>query len=134
MTVENPFNQTRKFQYTNKIGQLRPVGDAVVVRSMNFGERTTNSGIVIPGDDGKSSGIRPRWAQVYAVGPDQTDVEVGNWICVAHGRWTRGVEVEDEQGETTLRKIDPNDILMVSDDRPEDDTMSDAVHIPQKKF
>jgi hypothetical protein len=42
--------------------------------------------------------------------------------------------VQDEQGETTLRKIDPNDILMVSDEQPDDDTMSDAVHIPQKTF
>ena len=128
MTVENPFNQTRKFQYTNKIGQLRPVGDAVVVRSMNFGERTTTSGIVIPGDDGKSSGIRPRWAQVYAVGPDQTDVEVGNWICVAHGRWSRGTPIETEEGTFVVRKVDPKDILLVSEEDPgSDDTLSDAI-------
>ena len=113
---------------SNKIGQLRPVGDAVVVRSMNFGERTTNSGIVIPGDDGKSSGIRPRWAQVYAVGPDQTDVEVGNWICVAHGRWSRGTPIETEEGTFVVRKVDPKDILLVSEEDPgSDDTLSDAI-------
>jgi hypothetical protein len=65
---------------------------------------------------------------VYATGPDQQDVQVGQWICVAHGRWTRGVEVEDEAGEKTLRRIDPTDILLVSDHLPQDDTMSNAVH------
>ena len=118
----------------HRIKNFRTLHDWVVVQDMVFDERITSSGIVLLNDNGKGTGIRPRWARVYAVGPEQEHVAPGQWICVAHGRWTRGVEVEDEQGETTLRKIDHNDILMVSDDRPEDDTMSDAVHIPQKTF
>jgi hypothetical protein len=94
---------------------------------MNFKERITTGGIVLLGDNGKSSGIRPRWAQVYAVGPKQTDVCVGEWICVAHGRWTRGVDIEDASGIHTIRRIDINDILMVSDSQPNDDTISNAV-------
>lgn len=79
-------------------------------------------------DNGKAGGIRPRWAQVYAVGPDQSEITTGQWICVAHGRWTRGVEIEDESGEHTIRRIDHKDILLVSDEEPGvDDTMSDAV-------
>jgi hypothetical protein len=79
-------------------------------------------------DNGKAGGIRPRWGQVYAVGPEQTEIRVGQWICVAHGRWTRGVEIEDESGEHTIRRIDHKDILLVSDTEPGiDDTMSDAV-------
>jgi hypothetical protein len=58
---------------------------------------------------------------------------VGQWICVAHGRWTRGVEVEDEAGPKTIRKIDPKDILLVTDQQPQDDTMSDAVHVDAKR-
>ena len=109
--------------------QFKPLTDHVIVSDMNFtNTRTLNSGVILLQDNGKASGIRPRWAQVYAVGPEQKDVKVGQWICVAHGRWTRGVEVEDETGRHTIRRIDHNDILLVSDEPPgTDDTISDAV-------
>lgn len=112
--------------------QFEPLRDWVIVSEMSFDQRITSSGLILPSDNGTSLGIRPRWGQVYAVGPEQTDVQVGDWICVAHGRWTRGVEVEDESGERTLRRIDPKDILLVTDQQPQDDTMSDAVHVAQQ--
>ena len=112
-----------------KQDQLQPIRDWVIVTEMAFEQRTTSSGLILLNDDGTGLGIRPRWGCVYAIGPDQQDVQVGQWICVAHGRWTRGVEVEDELGEKTLRRIDPTDILLVSDTQPNDDTMSDAVHV-----
>jgi hypothetical protein len=99
---------------------------------MNFEGRTLTSGIILPGDNGKSSGIRPRWGRVYAIGPEQQDVTVGQWICVAHGRWTRGIEIEDDTGVKTIRRIDPKDILLISDEQPDDDTMSDAVVVPER--
>jgi hypothetical protein len=52
---------------------------------------------------------------------------VGQWICVAHGRWTRGVEIEDADGVRTIRKVDPKDILLVSNTQPDDATVSDAI-------
>jgi co-chaperonin GroES (HSP10) len=107
--------------------EIRPLNNVVIVKDMAFDQRVTSSGIVLLNDNGTSMGIRPRWGQVYAVGPDQKDVTVGQWICVAHGRWTRGIDVEDEQGSHTLRRIDPEDILLVSDVQPQDDTMSAAV-------
>lgn len=111
-----------------KIKSIMPVGATVIVADMNFKERFTSGGIVLPGDDGKASGVRPRWAQVYAVGPQQDDVKPGEWICVAHGRWTRGVKIDDGESIKVIRKIDHNDILMVSDEPPNgDDTISDAV-------
>jgi len=112
--------------------QLHPVKDNIIVSEMNFKERFTQSGIILHSDDGTALGIRPRWGQVYAVGPDQQDVAVGQWVCVAHGRWTRGVEIEDEAGRKTIRKIDPKDVLLISDEPVQDDTMSTAVHEPDK--
>ena len=112
--------------------QIRALNDVVIVSEMQFDERITSGGIVLLNDNGKGTGIRPRWGQVYAVGPDQKDVAVGDWICVAHGRWTRGLEIEDETGPKTLRRIDPKDILLTADQRPNDDTFSDAVHIETK--
>lgn len=116
--------------------QLKALNDSVIVADMEFDTRITQSGLIIPNDNGTSLGIRPRWGRVYAVGPEQTDVEVGQWIMVAHGRWTRGIDIDDGTTEhkRTIRKIDPKDILLVSDDteRPLDETHSDAVYVPNK--
>lgn len=114
--------------------QIKALKDHVLVHDMSFDVRITQSGIILPNDNGKGYGIRPRWGRVYAVGPEQKNVEVGQWIMVAHGRWTRGLEIEDETGELTLRKIDPKDILLITDseESPQDDTMSTAVHVDKK--
>jgi co-chaperonin GroES (HSP10) len=114
--------------------QLIALQDTVLVSEMLFDARITTGGIYIPNDNGTGHGIRPRWGKVYAVGPKQTSVKVGQWICVAHGRWTRGLDIEDETGKLTIRKIDPKDILLISDleDAPNDQTFSDAVHIAKK--
>jgi hypothetical protein len=94
---------------------------------MNFGARTTTTGIHLLGDDMRTAGIRPRWAQVYAVGPEQQDIKIGQWVLVTHGRWTRGVTIEDATGELTIRRIDHEDVLLVTDTAPNDDTMSGAL-------
>lgn len=106
-----------------KISKITPMHDHVIVTDMNFGERVMSSGIVLASDDAKSQGIRPRWARVYAVGPEQRDVQVGQWVCVAHGRWTRGVSVDDGTGIHQIRRIDNDDILLVSDQQPSDETL-----------
>ena len=112
--------------------QLKPLNDSVIVGEMIFSERFTTSGIVLLNDNGKSTGIRPRWGQVYAVGPEQQDVKVGEWVCVAHGRWTRGIDIQDETGKHTLRRVDPKDILMSADELPNDETFSSAIHVEAK--
>jgi len=112
--------------------QLKPLNDSVIVGEMTFDQRFTTGGIVLLNDNGKSTGIRPRWGQVYAVGPEQLDVRVGEWVCVAHGRWTRGIDVEDENGKQTLRRVDPKDILIQCDEQPNDETFSTAIHVEAK--
>jgi co-chaperonin GroES (HSP10) len=117
-----------------RVEQLRALKDSVLVTDMEFTGRQLASGIVLLNDNGTTAGIRPRWGQVYAVGPEQQDVTVGQWICVAHGRWTRGHDIEDDTGVKTIRKIDPQDILLVSNEQPSDDTMSEAVQVsPQTR-
>jgi len=117
-----------------KKSQLCPVKKDIIVSDMVFDQRLSAGGLILLNDNGKSTGIRPRWGRVYAVGPLQKDIQVGQWICVDHGRWTRGLEIEDETGERTIRKIDPKDILLVSDsdEMPQDETMSTAIHIEKK--
>ena len=111
----------------HKIKAFHALYDYVVVENMSFTERLTTAGIILPTDNAKSEGIRPRWAKVYAIGPDQTDIKVGQWVCVSHGRWTRAVMIEDPNGERMIQRVDPNDILLVTDEEPQDDTMSDAL-------
>jgi len=112
---------------------FRALRDDVIVEEMAFKERKLQSGIILLDDDGKGHGIRPRWGKVYAIGPEQTEVSTGQWIMVAHGRWTRGVKIQDGNGETVIRKVDNADILLVSDDDPgNDDTLADAIDIYQR--
>ena len=118
----------------HRISKLQALSDSVLVEDMTFDERLSNGGIVLLNDNGKSSGIRPRWGKVYGVGPEQQDVRVGEWICVAHGRWTRGLDIEDDSGKRTIRKIDPKDILMSADERPQDVTFSDAINVEKKEW
>jgi co-chaperonin GroES (HSP10) len=115
----------------HQIKSIRPLHDQVIVSEMSFKERITTSGIIVLGDDGKSEGIRPRWGKVYAVGPKQKDYKVGQWIMVAHGRWTRGATVEVDGKEISIRKVDLEEILLVSDEQPDDSTMS-TVEIPER--
>lgn len=102
-------------------GNLVTIHDNVLVTNMNFEEQVSTGGIIIRSDDGTSEGIKPRWGKVYEVGPDQTDVSIGDWILIEHGRWTRGVKIEDNAGNiTTIRRVDTKAILAVSDHLPSD--------------
>ena len=106
------------------VEEFLPLKDSVVVHQMEFGERLSHAGLILPNDDMKNSGIRPRWARVYAIGSDQKELQVGQWIYIAHGRWTRGVKIEDAEGYQIVRKVDNKDILLVSDEKVEDYNMS----------
>ena len=103
---------------------IRAIQDHVIVADMNFEERKTKGGVVLLGDDKTSDGIRPRWARVVAIGTKQKDVKVGQYVLIAHGRWTRGIQLEDE----VIRRVDTDDILLVSD-VPHIDESSAGSHV-----
>jgi hypothetical protein len=136
MPQEEPlFQASNKYRATNQVDGVRALHDHVLIRDMNFGARKLASGIFLLNDDGKTEGIRPRWAKVYAVGPEQKDVQVGQWVFIEHGRWSRGMEVQIGGEEFTLRKADPKCIIFVSDEEPtEDETISNAVMAERKSL
>jgi len=105
-------------QYTVD-NDITPLKKRVLVSDMHFGETKTKGGIILVDDDGSQSGIHPRWAKVYAVGNQQDDVKVGEWILVSHGRWSRAFKVKKEGVELEVRMIDENDILLVSETEPD---------------
>jgi hypothetical protein len=134
MAVENPFDQKRGYQFGLDIdGEIRPLRNNIIVTDMSFEGRQLSSGIVLLGDDGKTDGIRPRWARVFAVGPEQQDIRVGQWVLVEHGRWSRGTKIFKQQQELTIRRVDPEAIIFVSDNEPENiHTLSTAVHAERR--
>jgi co-chaperonin GroES (HSP10) len=102
-------------------GNLNPINDNVLVSDMYFGEQKTSGGIIITNDDGNVRGIYPRWAKVYAKGPKNTDpFQVGDWILVEHGRWTRGFKMKEENRYIEVRMVETSSILMYSDEKPSD--------------
>jgi co-chaperonin GroES (HSP10) len=102
-------------------GKIIPIHDNVFVTDMNFDEQVTATGIVILSDDGKDAGIKPRWGRVYAIGHEQKDVKVGEWILIEHGRWTRAITVIDEDGsERKIFRVDTDCILMSADEPPKE--------------
>jgi co-chaperonin GroES (HSP10) len=100
-------------------GEFKPLRDGILVRNMDFGEQRTASGLIIASDDGKVGGIHPRWGEVIAVGTEQQDVVVGQYVMVAHGRWSRGFELNGE----TVRTVDPKDVLGIQDQAPNNDIL-----------
>ena len=102
-------------------GKVIPLNNNILVKDMNFDEQKTAGGIILRSDDGKAHGVKPRWCCVWAVGPDQKDVQVGEWILVEHGRWTRSFTVKDEDsGTITLRRVDPAGVMLSADEKPSD--------------
>ena len=110
---------------TTKItaNSVRPIHNRVIVSGMHFGETQTDGGIIITSDDGKDRGIKPRWGQVVSKGSDNDDpYEVGDWILVEHGRWSRGFDVDTEgNGEyTTMRVVEAESVLLYTNEKPKD--------------
>lgn len=95
-------------------GKLIAIDDHIIVVDMDSEDEKIVNGIIIPSDRGDPRGVHSRWAQICAVGPKQEDVTVGEWVLVEHGRWTRGIKLEDGK---VYRKVDSDNILLVSDER-----------------
>lgn len=99
--------------------EIRAVKGRLLVHNIEQGEKRTKNGIIVLDDDGKERGIRERWAQVYAIGPDVDDIRVGQWVLIKHGRWSRGIDVTVNGNKSTIRQADyPDAILLVSDQCP----------------
>ena len=108
-------------QFEARQMQVRPLSKDILVSDMDMGEQVTASGIVINSDDGKAHGVKPRWARVYKIGDScELDVNVGQWLLIAHGRWTRKIKIDDGESIKEVQKIEISAVLAVSDSRPND--------------
>lgn len=100
--------------------KVKALKGKVLVTDLERGSRVVG-GIIIPDDNGKSEGIRSRWAKVYSVGEDVTEVVPGQWILVDSGRWTRMLKVKGEDGaDIPLWGVEwPQAAMLVSDEDPD---------------
>lgn len=102
-----------------KVNALRPIHDHVLVTDLYFGEQKTKGGIIVRDDNGTARGVYPRWARVWAKGSENKDeYNVGDYILIEHGRWTRKIELEIDGENITVHRVDVDAILAVSDEKP----------------
>jgi co-chaperonin GroES (HSP10) len=100
--------------------KVKALKGKVLVTDLERGSRVVN-GIILPSDDGKSEGIRPRWAKVYSVGEDITEVKAGQWILVENLRWTRMMSIKQDDGsDIKMWGVEwPQSVMLVSDTDPD---------------
>lgn len=103
--------------------KLKPILDHVLCTNGDFGESVTAAGVIIQKTIGTSTGITPRWFQVYAAGPDATLVKPGQWVLVEYGRWTESFLAHDlapdlPNEQSRMWQVEYHSILMVSDEKP----------------
>lgn|SRR6056300_1014332 len=118
-------------------GTLTPIHNRVLVTDMNFGEQKTAGGIIISSDDGQARGIHPRWGRVIAKGHENDDdYEVGDWILIEHGRWSRGINLKKSDGDKmVVHMVEAESVLGTAKEKPEDvllrRTDSENVHLAE---
>jgi co-chaperonin GroES (HSP10) len=97
-----------------------PLRDSVFVTDMEGGESITKAGIIIKDDTFfTENNIKDRWARVYSIGPDITDLNVGEWVLVQRGRWTNRVRLSLPDGDISIWRVEfPDGILLVADEDP----------------
>ena len=78
---------------------LRAYKDNILCIEGDFGDKTTEAGIIIKSTIGSDEGIAPRWFKAFEVGPDIDWVKPGQWLYVEYGRWTEGFAVKDDRLE-----------------------------------
>jgi hypothetical protein len=77
------------------------------------GQGKTKGGLITLDDNGETTGIKTRFFEVHDVGDDNVvtnDVKPGDIVAVAHGRWSRGFDIDHPEGKK-MYALDPKDIL-----------------------
>jgi co-chaperonin GroES (HSP10) len=102
-----------------EISTFTPLVNHVFVTDLDSGVQKTKNGILIPDDNMTNRGVRPRWGQVYAVGPDVTELKPGEWIYIEHGRWTERITLQFEDHEVNVWRVDfPAAVMVASETDP----------------
>jgi hypothetical protein len=81
---------------------ITPIRDKVLAKMLEpVGDERTMNGIILTEKNLGEESIRPRWFEILSVGPEQTEMAAGEFVLVPHGRWSRGIDLDN-----TLREAD----------------------------
>jgi hypothetical protein len=106
---------------TTIYGDLTPLPNDILVVDMEQGAAITKTGLYLLDDSvGSVDNIKPRWARVYKVGKNITEIHPDEWVLIEHGRWTYGMNLDTGAEKLYIQKIDVKSILMTSDKYPGD--------------
>ena len=96
--------------------QIKAIRHSVLAFFVNPpGQGKTKGGLITLDDDGDTTGIKTRFFEIHDVGSDNAvtgDVKPGDIVAVAHGRWSRGFDVEHPEGKK-MYALDPKEIMGV---------------------
>lgn len=113
-----------------KADGFQPLKANVFVTDLDSGLHMTAGGIIRPDDNMSETGIRSRWARVWAIGPEVKDLAVGEWVYVEHARWTNSIDIDLPSGRVRVWRVDwPNAVMLASPDDPREARLDDLPKI-----
>ena len=105
------------------MARINPIGDNILCTDGDFGDQTTQAGLIIKSTIGKEEGVVPRWFKVFAVGPEIDWLHPGQWVYVEYGRWTEGFKINPQddrlEQDQKIWKVEPKSCLAISDQKPD---------------
>ena len=82
-------------------------------------ESVTKAGVILLADNKTESGMKPRWFKALAVHPEEKDVKEGDYMLVAHGRWSREYVYDDEDETQYIMVVESKSVMGVQDKSPD---------------
>ena len=106
------------------LGRIKATRDKILAEMIDKPgeEKTSKGGIIMKEKDATEAAVRPRWFKVYSVGSGIDWIKEGEYVMVAHGRWSNGLKIDEN---LKLYLIDNEECLAVNDTNPmEDNTIA----------
>lgn len=93
-------------------GNLKCLPNTLYVELLEVGERKTAGGIIIPMEDMRLNQrfIKPRWAKVYKKGENISNIEIGDWILLEHGKWSTALNIVDNNKSVKIWYINEKNV------------------------
>ena len=101
------------------LGRIKATRDKILAEMIDKPgeEKTSKGGIIMKEKDATEAAVRPRWFKVYSVGSGIDWIKEGEYVMVAHGRWSNGLKIDEN---LKLYLIDNEECLAVNDTNPMD--------------
>ena len=82
-------------------------------------ESVTKDGVILLANNATEGGMQPRWFKALAVHPEEKDVKEGDYMLVAHGRWSREYIYDDEDETQYVMVVESESVMGLQDEYPD---------------